>query len=70
MMRLSRWARAALLTGAILLGIGVLPLTLTSAIAPGAVPLLFIMAFYLLTPLGAAILIFGILLFLIALLRR
>ncbi len=69
-MRLSRWARATLLTGAILSAIGILPIWLTSVMLAGGAPMLFIMAFYLLTPLGVLLLGLGGGLFLIALVRR
>ena len=69
-MKLSRWARATLVIGAILLAIGILPLWLTDMLFPGGAPALFILAFYLLTPLGITIFGLGILLFVIAIIRR
>ncbi|HHG89050.1 MAG TPA: hypothetical protein ENJ90_01045 [Devosia sp.] len=68
-MRLSRWARATLLIGFILLSLGVLPLWLATLLLPGDPPLLFSMAFFMLAPLGAVIFVFGLLLFVIAVIR-
>ena len=69
-MRLSRWARAALLVGILLLGLGVGPLWLSTILLPVAPPLIFVMAFYLLAPLGTAITALGLVLYGIALIRR
>ncbi len=69
-MKLSRWARATLVIGAILLSIGILPLWLTNMVFSDGAPTLFILAFYLLTPLGVAIFSLGVLLFLVAMIRR
>lgn len=69
-MRLSRWARATLVIGTILLTIGILPLWLSNMIFSGDAPTLFILAFYLLTPLGIAIFGLGTLLFIITMIRR
>ena len=68
-MKLSRWARATLLIGAILLSLGVLPLWLATMFLPGDAPLLFSMAFFMLAPLGAVLFVFGLLLFIIAKIR-
>ncbi len=65
-MRLSRWARAALLTGIILLTIGVIPLWGATQFWPGNPPVLFAMAFFLLAPLGSVIFGLGLVLALIA----
>ncbi|MCF6302795.1 MAG: hypothetical protein L3J13_06290 [Devosiaceae bacterium] len=69
-MRLSRWARATLVIGAILSAIGIIPIWLTSLVLSGGAPTIFILAFYLLTPLGVLLLGLGAGLFLIALVRR
>ncbi len=69
-MKLSRWARAALMVGAILLFLGLVPLGLVTTFLPGSDPLIFAMAFFLLVPLGAVILALGIILWLIALLNK
>ncbi len=69
-MRLSRWARATLLTGIILLSLGVLPLWFATQFWPGNPPVLFSMAFFMLAPLGAVILVFGLILALFAKFRE
>ncbi len=69
-MRLSRWARALLFTGLLLLALGVLPLWLTTSLPGITPPLLFIMAFYLLAPMGTAITAFGLILYAIARVQR
>ena len=69
-MKLSRWARATLVIGAILLVLGIVPLWLSASFLPGGAPPLFALAFYLLTPPGALIFGLGALLFLISLLKN
>ncbi|VAW15783.1 hypothetical protein MNBD_ALPHA12-376 [hydrothermal vent metagenome] len=69
-MRLSRWARAALMIGAILLGLGLVPLWLVTNFLPGADPLIFALAFFLLVPLGTVIFALGIILLLFAWLNK
>ena len=69
-MRLSRWARAALMVGAILLGLGLVPLGLVTTFLPGADPVIFALAFFLLVPLGAVIFALGIILWLFAWLNK
>lgn len=65
-MKLSRWARAALMIGAILLFLGLAPLGLVTTFLPGADPIIFALAFFLLAPLGAVIFMLGIILLLLA----
>ncbi len=65
-MRLSRWARAAFMVGAILLFLGLVPLGLVTTFLPGANPMMFALAFFLLVPLGAVIFAMAIILWLIA----
>jgi hypothetical protein len=69
-MRLSRWARATLVIGSILLGLGIGPLWLATSFFPGADPTVFALAFFLLAPLGAVITVFGLILWLVSLFRR
>ncbi len=69
-MRMSRWARATLVIGSILLGLGIGPLWLTTSFFPGADPAIFALAFFLLAPLGAVITVVGVILWLVSLLRR
>lgn len=69
-MRLSRWARATLVIGSILLGLGIGPLWLATSFLPGANLAIFVLAFYLLAPPGAMITIFGLILWLVSLFRR
>jgi len=64
-MKLSRWARAALMVGAILLFLGLVPRLVTTFL-PGSDPLIFALAFFLLVPLGTVIFALGIILWLIA----
>ncbi len=68
-MRLSRWARATLFTGALLLAIAIVPLWLATLVVPDFVPVLFSLAFFLLAPPGAMIFIAGLLMFLFAIFR-
>lgn len=69
-MRLSRWARATLVIGSILLGLGIGPLWLVTSFFPGANPELFALSFFLLAPLGALITAVGLILWLAGWFRR
>jgi hypothetical protein len=69
-MKMNRWARAALLTGAIMTGGGLIPITVAIVWLPGLSPVGPIQLFLMLVPLGGLILLIGITLWLIAYLRR
>jgi len=56
--------------GAILLGLGLVPLWLVTAFLPGADPIIFALAFFLLVPLGVVIFAFGTILWLLAWFNR
>ncbi len=69
-MKLSRWARATLFTGALMLAIAIIPLWLSTIFLSGSMPTLFAMAFFMVGPLGAMIFFAGLVMFVIAALRR
>ncbi|MCF6327551.1 MAG: hypothetical protein L3J21_09710 [Devosiaceae bacterium] len=69
-MKLSRWARATLFTGALMLAIAIIPLWLSTIFLSSSIPTLFALAFFMVGPLGAMIFFAGLVMFVIAALRR
>lgn len=67
---LALWARALLTLGALLLGIGLVPLLLVLFVFTGLDPLVPVVLSLSVAPLGAVVLLAGLILFLAALLRR
>ncbi len=53
-----------------MLGLGLVPLWLITVFLPGADPMIFALAFFLLVPLGAVIFAFGTILWLVAWLNK
>lgn len=69
-MSLNRWARAFLLMGAIMSAIGIVPLLIVGTLIPNLKTVLPDLLFFLVTPIGVFILIVGIILWLVALIRK
>ncbi|UJQ94457.1 hypothetical protein [Mariluticola halotolerans] len=69
-MFLARWAYAALMTGSLLLAIGILPLYVLGTLLNAATPPLVHLLFLLLSPLGAMIFALGLILWIITLFTR
>jgi len=69
-MSLARWAYAALMTGSLLLAIGILPLYVIGTLLAAPTPVLVHLLFLLLTPPGALIFTLGLILRIIALFTR
>lgn len=69
-MSLKRWAYAFLNMGGIMVAIGLLPVLIVGTFLPGLNSVLPGMMFFLVTPIGAIILLAGIIMWLAAIIRR
>ena len=69
-MSLKRWAYAFLTMGGIMVALGLVPVLVVGTFLPGLNSIFPGMLFLMVTPIGAFALLFGIILWLVALVRR